>query len=85
MRIRFKFRGSANPAEQEEVLAGLPAEAERLFPDETDPELAALYVTTVADAHGAKALQQLQRSMAVEFAEPEAERRLHLPEELEDG
>ena len=82
MRIRFKFRESANPGERDQVLDGLPADAERLFPDEADPELAALYVATVADAHGANALQQLQRSAAIEFAEPEAERRLHLPEEL---
>ena len=66
------------------MLDGLPADAERLFPDETDPELAALYVVSVADAHGASALRHLQRSAAVEFAEPEVERRLHLPEELKE-
>ena len=82
MRIRFKFRDNANPGARAEVLDGLPADAARLFPAETDPELAALYVTAVADADGAKALQHLQRSAAVEFAEPEPERRLHLPEEL---
>jgi hypothetical protein len=82
LRIRFKFRESANPGQREDVLDGLPADAERLFPDENDPELAALYVTSVADAHGANALRHLQTSEAVEFAEPEAERRLHLPEEL---
>ena len=83
MRIRFKFHDNAKPGARAEVLDGLPADAERLFPAETDPELAALYVTAVADADGAKALQHLQRSAAVEFAEPEPERRLHLPEELE--
>jgi hypothetical protein len=82
MRIRFKFREGANPGEREDVLDGLPAAAERLFPDEVDPELAELYVTTVADAHGASALRHLQHSEAVEFAEPEPERHLHLPEEL---
>ena len=82
MRIRFKFRANANPGARAEVLDRLPADAVRLFPAETDPELAALYVTAVADADGAKALQHLQRSAAVEFAEPEPERRLHLPEEL---
>jgi hypothetical protein len=82
VRIRFKFRDNANPGARAEVLDGLPAGAERLFPAETDPELAALYVTAVADADGAKALQHLQRAAAVDFAEPEPERRLHLPEEL---
>ena len=82
MRIRFKFREGANPGERERVLDELATKAERLFPAETDPELAALYVTAVTDADGAKALQHLQRSAAVEFAEPEPERRLHLPEEL---
>jgi len=48
MRIRFKFRESANPGEREQVLDGLPADAERLFPDEADPELAALYVARSA-------------------------------------
>jgi hypothetical protein len=84
VRIRFKFRESANPGQREEVLDGLPTDAERLFPKETDPELAALYVTSVADAHGANALRHLQRSDAVEFAEPEAERHLHLPEDLKE-
>lgn len=68
MKIQFKLRDGAT--------LDVPG-AVQLFPDEADPELAALYVVEVPDDDAADALGELKRSSAVEFAEPEAERRLH--------
>ena len=51
--------------------------AVRLFPDEDDPELASLYVVELPDDEAEDTLKELKRSSAVEFAEPQAERRLH--------
>ena len=45
-----------------------------LVPDDTDPELASLYVIELPDDEAADALDELKRSSAVEFAEPQAER-----------
>jgi hypothetical protein len=68
VKIQFKLRAGAT--------LDVPG-AVQLFPDETDPELATLYVVEVADDDAADTLGELKRSSAVEFAEPEAERRLH--------
>jgi hypothetical protein len=68
VKIQFKLRDGAT--------LDVPG-AVQLFPDETDPELATLYVVEVPDDDAADALGELKRSSAVEFAEPEAERRLH--------
>jgi hypothetical protein len=68
VKIQFKLRDGAT--------LDVPG-AVQLFPDETDPELAALYVVEVPDDDAADTLGELKRSSAVEFAEPEAERRLH--------
>jgi hypothetical protein len=68
VKIQFKLRDGAT--------LDVPG-AVQLFPDETDPELAALYVVEVPDEDAADTLDELKRSSAVEFAEPEAERRLH--------
>ena len=68
MKIQFKLRAGAT--------LDVPG-AVQLFPDEVDPELAALYVVEVPDDDAADTLGELKRSSAVEFAEPEAERRLH--------
>ena len=68
MKIQFKLRDGAT--------LDVPG-AVQLFPAEADPELAALYVVEVPDDDAADALGELKRSSAVEFAEPEAERRLH--------
>ena len=70
MKIRLKFHARASATERRRVLDGL--DAEPVFPDDDDPELAALYVAE-ADEH---LLAALKRSPAVEFAEPEAKRRL---------
>jgi hypothetical protein len=65
VRIQFKLREGAT--------LDVPG-AVRLFPDDTDPELASLYVIELADDEAADALDELKRSSAVEFAEPQAER-----------
>ena len=68
MKIQFKLRDGATL----DVPGAVP-----LFPDDPDPELAALYVVEVPDDEAGGKLDQLKGSSAVEFAEPEAERRLH--------
>jgi hypothetical protein len=68
VKIQFKLREGAT--------LDVPG-AVQLFPDDDDPELASLYVVEVPDEDGADALDGLKRSAAVEFAEPEPERRLH--------
>ncbi len=65
MRIQFKLREGAT--------LDVPG-AVRLFPDDTDPELASLYVVELPDDEASDALDELKRSSAVEFAEPQAER-----------
>ena len=65
MRIQFKLREGAT--------LDVPG-AVRLFPDDTDSELASLYVIELSDDEAADALDELKRSSAVEFAEPQAER-----------
>ena len=67
MKIQFKLREGAS--------LEVPG-AVQLFPDESDPELASLYVLEVPDDDADGRLDQLKRSSAVEFAEPEAKRRL---------
>lgn len=68
MKIQFKLRDGAKL----DIPGAVP-----LFPDDDDPELAALYVVEVPDDDAGGTLDELKRSNAVEFAEPEAERRLH--------
>jgi len=78
MNVRFKFHARASDQERRDVIDTLAAGAERLFPDDADPELATMYVTEVPDdKHAADALAALRRAEAVEFAEPEPPR--HLP------
>jgi hypothetical protein len=68
VKIQFKLREGAS--------VDLPG-AVRLFPDDDDPELASLYVVELPDDAAEDTLRELKRSTAVEFAEPQAERRLH--------
>jgi hypothetical protein len=68
VKIQFKLR--------EGTTLDVPG-AVQLFPEESDPQLASLYVVEVPDDEADGKLAQLKRSRAVEFAEPEAERRLH--------
>ena len=48
-----------------------------LFPDEDDPELAALYVVELPDDEAEQTLARLKSSSSVEFAEAQPERGLH--------
>jgi len=75
VKIQFKLRENADEIECRRVVDDV-AHAERLFPDERDPELATLYVVELPDDDAADTLAELQRSAAVEFAEPQAARRL---------
>jgi hypothetical protein len=68
VKIQFKLREGATL----DVAGAVP-----LFPDEDDPELASLYVVELPDEEAEETLTSLQRSSAVEFAEPQAERGLH--------
>ena len=68
MKIQFKLREGAAL----DVAGAVP-----LFPDDDDPELAALYVLELPDDEAAETLTKLKRSSAVEFAEAQPERRLH--------
>ncbi len=68
MKIQFKLREGAS--------VDVPG-AVRLFPDEDDPELAALYVVELPDDEAEDTLRDLKHSSAVEFAEQQAERGLH--------
>jgi hypothetical protein len=68
VRIQFKLREGATV----DVAGAVP-----LFPDEDDPELASLYVVELPDEDAEETRRELKRSSAVEFAEPQAERRLH--------
>jgi hypothetical protein len=70
VRIRFKFHLRASDHERRGVLDDL--DAQPLFPDDDDPELASLYVADISE----RRLAELKRSAAVEFAEPEPDRRL---------
>lgn len=76
MRVRFKFHARASDSERREVIDRLATGAERLFPDDDDPELASMYVTDYSGHDAAGALAALKRAEAVEFAEPEPPRRL---------
>jgi len=67
VKIQFKLREGAS--------LEVPG-AVQLFPDESDPELASLYVLEVPDDDADGRLDELKRSSAIEFAEPEATRRL---------
>jgi len=77
MKVRFKFHARASDGERRHVIDTLAAGAERLFPDDDDPELASMYVTDLSGEDAAGALSALRRAEAIEFAEPEPPR--HLP------
>ena len=76
MKVRFKFHARTSDSERQEVIDTLAAGAERLFPRDDDPELAAMYVTDLSGKDAAGALAALRRAEAVEFAEPEPPRGL---------
>jgi Asp-tRNA(Asn)/Glu-tRNA(Gln) amidotransferase A subunit family amidase len=85
--VQFKFRDDTSSDDRQELIAKLEdngaERVEALFPDATDDELTTLYRAMVGDdSQFSKLMRLLKRSRKVEFAEPEADRRLILPQEL---
>src|SRR2546430_1351520 len=86
-KLQFKFRDDVNADDREQLITTLEEKGaekvEPLFPNESDEELAALYIALVAvDGDLKKLLRLLKRSRKVEFAEPEVDRHLIIPREL---
>ena len=80
-KINFKFHKNATTASRNAVLATLReagALAVRpLFPETDDEELATMYIAETADDPASKALiEHLNKSKAIDFAEPQARRKL---------
>jgi predicted house-cleaning NTP pyrophosphatase (Maf/HAM1 superfamily) len=85
MRVQLKLREASSARERKTFLKRLETEVEHvepLFPEETDDELASMYVLDLADDAPKDTLTKLAREPEVEFAEPEVSRRLILPEEV---
>jgi hypothetical protein len=86
MNLQFKFRADASPTERTDVVAhleGKGADVEKVFPDEADDDLGALYSAHVQDNHRfAALLRWLKRVQVVDYAEPEADRAIYLPQEM---
>lgn len=77
-RVNFKLRETATPDKATARLSRIPGvtKIERLFPDETDPELAALYTTEAYPSSIDAALKQIAADPDVEFAELPTRRKL---------
>jgi hypothetical protein len=75
--VQFKFKEAAGPGERDQLIATLhergAEDVRQLFPDDSDPELASLFLVDGGDAEALRRL--LESSDAVEFAEPEVRRR----------
>jgi hypothetical protein len=83
-KVQFKFRENTSNNDREQLIAQLgdggADSIEPVFPDAPDKELAAFYRALISDERQyTKLLRMLKRSTKVEFAEPEATRRLILP------
>jgi len=81
VQVRFKFRNTASPRRRTEVLKQLQREGaarvRKLFPRETDPELASLHVADASgEAAGNRILKTLKSTEGIEFAEGPTPRRL---------
>jgi hypothetical protein len=86
-KLQFKFREGTSSDDREQLITTLEDKGadtvEPLFPDESDEELATLYSARVgAEGDFDKLLRLLKRSRKVEFAEPQLDRKLILPTEL---
>ena len=80
-KLHFKFREDASEMTRQVVIRRLlrngVRDVHRLFPSERDKELGALFVAEVEDeTKGREILGFLSQSREVEFAEPEARRKL---------
>jgi hypothetical protein len=85
--VQFKFHDDTSSDDRQELIAKLEDsgadKVEALFPDASDEELATLYLALIEDeSRYSDLMRLLKRSRKVEFAEPEADRRLTLPVEL---
>lgn len=82
MKLQFKFANKTGNSARQRVLDaisefGVSAPPHPLLPDETDAELAALYVVDVDTQKQAdKLVALLEHSSAIEFVEPEVRRKL---------
>ncbi len=81
MKLQFKFKGKAGEKHRKRVLDALSQggarAVRRLFPNETDKELAALYVVDFeGEGAGQQLLELLKGSKDIEFAEGEVRRKL---------
>ena len=80
MKLQVKFRQGASHDKVEEVVVALVErgadDVRPLFPGSGDPELGALYVVQTNGASRDRLLRLLDRFDVVEFAEPEARRKL---------
>jgi hypothetical protein len=81
MKVTFKFKPKATAAERQRLLGQLKDQAvtsvRPLFPDDPDAELASLFIAECSAEAGCKrAIEFLKDSAAVEYAEPEARRKL---------
>jgi hypothetical protein len=85
VKVQFKFNQKASGAERKQVLDQVQdgeAQVEPLFPDEHDPELSSIFVADLPEEYddfARRVLALLEESPAVEFAEPEVERKLIRP------
>ena len=81
VKLQMKFRENAPASLRQQLISELEGmrsvrEVRPLFPDVTDAELGAMYVVELRDSRGRRLLKDLNSRDAVEFAEPEAKRRL---------
>jgi hypothetical protein len=81
LKLQFKFRDKAVEAARKQVISALSKHGaksvRRLFQNETDEELASLYIVDCQDeSSGREILNLLKASPAVEFAEGEVRRKL---------
>jgi hypothetical protein len=78
--LQLKFRDGAPEEERASVLERIKAsraKPERLFPGESDPELASMYtVNDVPEGEAAALTRDVGAHEAVEFIEPAAARKL---------
>ena len=83
MKLQVKFRQGASNAKVEAVLGALvdrgADDVRPLFPGSGDPDLGALYVVETNGVSHDRLLRLLDNSDIVEFAEPEARRKLARP------
>ena len=80
MKLQFKFRDTSPDTVRDHVISQLnqqgATQVRRLFPDETDAVLSALWVVVYEEqTTGWRLFELLSRSAAVDFAEGETRRR----------